>query len=72
MRPCRSPAHSMHPGAACIIVAPDLFCRLPRPNPTHPPAQEHIKREKAVMAEFDSPFLVNLVAAFQASRWTGC
>lgn len=24
------------------------------------------------MAEFDSPFLVNLVAAFQASCWTGC
>ena len=31
------------------------------------PAQEHIKREKAVMSEFDSPFLVNLVTAFQAS-----
>ncbi len=30
-------------------------------------SQEHIKREKAVMSEFDSPFLVNLVTAFQAS-----
>lgn len=27
--------------------------------------QEHIKREKALMAEFESPFLVALVGAFQ-------
>lgn len=31
-------------------------------------AQEHIKREKSIMAEFGSPFLVNLVAAFQVRR----
>ena len=44
--------------------------RLSPPPPLHPLCcwQEHIKREKAIMAEFASPFLVNLVASFKDAQ----
>lgn len=55
-------------------AAPNPHLTPSHPTPTtpphtrrHPPTQqEHIKRERALMAEMSCPFLVDLAAAFQA------
>ena len=53
------PTTQAHQGDACPLqqAAP--------PHPTPVPAQEHIKRERTLMAELDSPFVCGLVAAFK-------